>query len=1147
MSIRILHDQVQPPQSQSEYSGLPPHPENAADSRMFGWSGNRKIVDKTNPDRLSHAGAWTWEWGTPSDLAAHIGNGHPWMPARLDPGARRWQSNSNYAEVLSLDIDNGLSIAGCLAIGFVQQHLTIGIESASSCVVSEKNPDGHEKFRLVFALAAPLTGHANIRLCNEYLARVVGHADPSAKDASRYYFGASGRTAFHLTENTLPIDFLEQAIAWGTERDRQIEAEEERNAARWSKERESMSLDNRLQQVKEALDCIPPYSPGHNTYGKYVRICGAVLRELGADGRALLMGAPLARGQDIGGFDKFLRSVERSRPAGRAATLGSLFHWAKEHGYRFPSKKQGPPPSIGSGRKALTLDPTFGQAPAPLRTVKGEPDFGTPGSGFGGQGSRELSDKAKRDRQIAKRKFQEQQHWPELKHDYQLTDEGLGASGAAITRYQGYCPALPQLVGTVAIQGGLGSGKTEAIIRALSPDWGIVWIAPRNGLLRGTATRLEARGLTAYHYQDDVQLHRHMLRTHQQGVMMLAPDSLKGYSTGDHAGQAIDWARTLVVIDEFASVRSEVLGKSASLLEFERLITTAGGLVVADAFLSDTDLQILQGYRPESPLTVLIQDSIPAPKTITLLDCETAKGLISMKSEGIPLAQINEWIEQGIRQIAIATDNKNAALILRDFVRRKGLNVAVTCSETVEANQRLLPNPDRFYQKNVVEVAIITPTLESGGDIQTPFERGLLLYSGVVSPKSAMQLMGRFRQVNTWSIVADRISHKAPTIKSIDSATARASSIGFTALLVDEPPLPNSIRDRWAARQGAVKEIESTYGREILERQLQANFAQVEHRVISLKKTADPENGDAGESWVSEWRARSKAVKVRRLTELFKGGPQALAHGQELIRGKKTPKTDRDQRAIELTELHSKYPRYVDKVLEGFDGKFATEDAEKLALVFYSSRPDRLRNWVSLTDFYDREMQALEAKLPSHPATNRTSTHFQKYRYLRLAHDLDLVGVLVKGSRTAKQIKPDQTHFQANSPTVVKLWQQFEHQDDWRFLFPEVETRSGFWALCKKALSWLGFQTGECGNASVEVPRPVKNGFTRRGEQRYSSVMSCHHTCWIEHAESGSEFFRDTAWSQLHQDLITHVSRSLAREELGLQSPPHPHLLATAA
>jgi hypothetical protein len=316
----------------------PDHTLISSPALMFGWSGNRKIVDKANPDRLSHEGAWTWERGTPSDLAAHIGSGHPWMPARLDPGARRWQSKSNYAEVLSLDIDNGLSIAACLGIPFIQQHLTIGIESASSCIVTEKNPDGHEKYRLVFALAAPIVGHANIRLCAEYLAHIVGHADPAAKDASRFYFGARGKTAFHLTNNTLPPDFLEQAQAWGAERDRQLEIEIQRNAELWAKAREGLTLDDQLERVKGALEYIPPYSPGGGTYDRYVRICGAVLRELGSDGHALLMGSPLASGRHDGGFDKFLRSVERSRPTGRAATLGSLFHWAKECGYRFPER-----------------------------------------------------------------------------------------------------------------------------------------------------------------------------------------------------------------------------------------------------------------------------------------------------------------------------------------------------------------------------------------------------------------------------------------------------------------------------------------------------------------------------------------------------------------------------------------------------------------------------------------------------------------------------------------------------------------------------------------------------------------------------------------------------------------------------------------
>jgi hypothetical protein len=1114
------------------------HKVNSSPVLTIGWSGNRNIVDKTHPDRLSSETAWTWERGTPSELAAHIGMGHPWMPARLDKGARRWQSKSNYAEVLSLDIDNGLSIAGCLAIGFVQQHLTIGIESASSCIVSEKNPDGHEKFRLVFALTAPLISHANIRLCNEYLAHVVGHADPAAKDASRYYFGASGKKAFLLTDNTLPDDFLEQAIGWGVERDRQIEAEAERAAALWAKERESMSLDDQLERVKEALDCTPPYSPGHGTRHHYVRICGAVLRELGSDGRALLMGAPLARGRHIGGFDKFLRSVERSRPTGRAATLGSLFHWAKEHGYRPPSRDKSHALTSGNaGLRAVprvAIDPALGQVIEPAKWGDGPPEFRTPG--WMSSDDKQVSEEKKRNRQIAKRKLDLEQHWPQLRHDYELTELTLEAPGTTVIRYSGYCPALPPLVGTVAIQGGLGSGKTEALIQALKPDWNVVWLAPRNGLLRGTAARAEKAGLVSYHYQDDVQLHRHMLRTRQPGMFMMAPDSLKAYSTGNQTGDGIDWSRTLVVVDEFASIRSEILGKTASLPEFERLLSTAGGVVVADAFLSDTDLQILQGYRPESPLTVLIQDSKPAPKTVELLESKTSAGITSLKPEGQALAQIYEWIAQGIRRIAIATDNKNAAKVMRDYVRCKGLNAVVTCSETIEANKDLLPDPDAFYKRHGIEVAIITPTLESGGDIQTNFERGLLMSSGVVSPKSALQLMGRFRQVNTWAVVAAHVTHKAPTITSIDSATARAGSIPLAGLLVNDLIPAGGIRDLWAARQDATKDVETSYSREILERMLRTNFERVETRFISLSKIADEANGDAATSWVSEWRARSHGVKVARLTELLKEGLQGLAHGQQLTQSKKTPQTDRDQRCLELAGFHSDFPRFVEKTLEEFNTRFSSEDAEKLALVFYSSRAKRLRNWVSLTEFYARELNVLEAKLPNNPAINRCSDTFKKYKYLKLAHGLGLAETLVKGVRRNKNIAPDVTHFWANSVTVCGLYQQFQDGDLWMD-FPEIENRKGFWALCKKVLAWLGFQTGECGNASVEVPQPVKNGLDRRGEQRYSRVASCHHTSWVRHEDSGSAFFRDVAWAELHSDLITQVSRAITQEERSLPPP----------
>ena len=152
---------------------------------------NHKIQGKTHPSRLSYPGAWQNQTITFTGLAEHHSQGHPWMPALLDGNRKRWQSNANRAEVLGLDIDEGMTIEEAGQHPFVRIHAGLGIESASS------SPE-HHKFRLAFLLPHPVEDWKTIRICNRYLATLIEVADPACKDASRFFFGAAARNGLEV-------------------------------------------------------------------------------------------------------------------------------------------------------------------------------------------------------------------------------------------------------------------------------------------------------------------------------------------------------------------------------------------------------------------------------------------------------------------------------------------------------------------------------------------------------------------------------------------------------------------------------------------------------------------------------------------------------------------------------------------------------------------------------------------------------------------------------------------------------------------------------------------------------------------------------------------------------------------------------------
>ncbi|MBD2072410.1 PriCT-2 domain-containing protein [Phormidium sp. FACHB-592] len=297
--------------------------------KSFLFGANHQIVGKCEPDKLSYPGAFQPTQGSFTDLANHIGKGHPWMPAVLDEGSRRLKRNANYAELVAVDIDSGLTIEQALELPFVTGHCALAIESASS------TPE-HNKFRLVFAYTELVKGYQTLEACQRYLIHLLKVADPACKDASRFFFGAPGRSPFVLNETaTLSANFVEQAIAWqaGLERERQQQLEasrrrlEQRHAARAA----SGATDDTDELVAKALAVLPPRAPGAGIAGNYELwrdVCWALKNHYG-EAQAIAMVEAYSPSQHGWNVAQVMRWDS-------SATLGTLFHHAQHYGFQFP-------------------------------------------------------------------------------------------------------------------------------------------------------------------------------------------------------------------------------------------------------------------------------------------------------------------------------------------------------------------------------------------------------------------------------------------------------------------------------------------------------------------------------------------------------------------------------------------------------------------------------------------------------------------------------------------------------------------------------------------------------------------------------------------------------------------------------------------
>ncbi|MEM1256749.1 MAG: DUF3987 domain-containing protein [Cyanobacteria bacterium P01_H01_bin.21] len=301
---------------------------------------NTQIRGKCDADKLSSPSAFKLEEHTMASLAEHIGKGHPWMPGQLGDGGRRKKSNVVRADVLAIDVDDGFSIAQAKKHSFIKEHCGLGIESHNSRIVSKKNPDGHDKYRLAFLLAAPIEGSELIEKCNQYLATLITVkgkpiADPACKDASRFYFGGKDRTPFILNEDVrLPESFVDDALAWHDINQAFDLLESQAKRQQW----EETPHEDLIKLAADALSHIAPYSPGGNRYPELFAMIAGVLNDLGVEGEDLLRDWDAGQGEwGDGGFDRILRSVRDSQTK-RKATLGTLFYLAKNEGWEFPPK-----------------------------------------------------------------------------------------------------------------------------------------------------------------------------------------------------------------------------------------------------------------------------------------------------------------------------------------------------------------------------------------------------------------------------------------------------------------------------------------------------------------------------------------------------------------------------------------------------------------------------------------------------------------------------------------------------------------------------------------------------------------------------------------------------------------------------------------
>jgi hypothetical protein len=292
--------------------------------------------------------------GTLADVQQHIKAGHAICAGLL---GGKWRSKANVigSQWLLLDIDNSdvardtddkpikdengnsikvydhqLTIEEALAHPFIKKHCALIYTTASH------KPDWH-KFRLVFLLPEYVQGADTVEACTRFLMQQLPH-DPACKDASRVFYGST-EAEFPLVnpEATLPAEWISEAIAIAQiEREeyqlRIQEIESRRKEWREISLAEGWNID---QLIQNALSFIPPRTPGSGNYDECRQVLMALVNHYGASEAEIIaeQWSPSIKGSTWNIHAK-IRSFRRG-----GITIGTLFHIAKQYGFRFPQRQ----------------------------------------------------------------------------------------------------------------------------------------------------------------------------------------------------------------------------------------------------------------------------------------------------------------------------------------------------------------------------------------------------------------------------------------------------------------------------------------------------------------------------------------------------------------------------------------------------------------------------------------------------------------------------------------------------------------------------------------------------------------------------------------------------------------------------------------
>ncbi len=298
--------------------------------------------------------------GTLEDVKNHIKAGHA-LCAGLLGGKNRATANVIGSQWVMLDIDNSeplldehgqrvlddkgksipkytgrLTLEDAKAHPFIQKHCALIYTSPS-------HKEHWHKFRLVFLLPEFESDVAVVEAQIELVARQFSDShDPNVKDAGRVWFGNTNADFPLFNPNvTLPDNWRVQALVLADEErrretERKAELERKRNERQSRIDSGELTAQDTDALVLDALSCTPQRSPGTGNHKECITVLMALHTHYG-EAEAERIAERWSPSQKKGGWNisRIMAGFSRTNGASKV-TLGSLFHIAKQYGFKLP-------------------------------------------------------------------------------------------------------------------------------------------------------------------------------------------------------------------------------------------------------------------------------------------------------------------------------------------------------------------------------------------------------------------------------------------------------------------------------------------------------------------------------------------------------------------------------------------------------------------------------------------------------------------------------------------------------------------------------------------------------------------------------------------------------------------------------------------